>query len=131
MIGVVRTFPWVSCFAIQAATTRRVCNWRVETVKVPVQGTVVAGYDEAATRRSSAGEAQNGITLSVYRPLEVGLLIIAHTTFRAIFTGQFTRRMSEGNVLSANSPGSWHRRINVFAVFSSSHTFKILPDILW
>jgi len=94
---VVWTFPLVSCFAIQAATARRIGKWRIETVKVPVQGTVVAGYDEAAARRSSAGEAQNSITLSVHRLLEIGLLIITHTTFRAILTGQLTLRVSEGN----------------------------------
>lgn len=80
MLSMGRTHPSRSCLDFdtgEIATIRWICKWRVDTIEMPVQFTVVAGDDVAATdRRLATGIAENCVTFGVTKLLVVGQLII-------------------------------------------------------
>jgi hypothetical protein len=79
MVNMQRAHPVVCLEAIDVAT-RRVSEWRVETVSVPVLAAVVAGDDCAfAKRRLVASIAEDVVALVVLESEVIRLLIVTTT----------------------------------------------------
>lgn len=79
VISVQRTHPVTSLDAVGIAT-RRVSEWRVQAVGVPVLAAVVAGNDGTLSQRGLVtSKAEDAVALAVLEPEVVRLVIVSAT----------------------------------------------------
>lgn len=113
-------------FAIYGLFVRRIGEWWVETIKMPVKSAEVASYNFAfAYRGLGAAKAENSIIFPVLEAKVVGLLFVpCACSARLLDIITYHYKGQDGLSLL----GKLHtRKLFVLSFLPGHHTFEIIP----
>lgn len=127
MVGVQWAHPVVNLLAIETSC-RRVCEWRVQAVEVPILATKVALDDgPRALRRLATIVTQDGVALAILLLGEVGQLIVP----RSIPVMICERVSQMTNVAGGSLPCARVDRLDESTVLIRRNAFKVFSDAGW